>query len=1432
MILTRLIQFSLGLAALAMVGLFTFALAQDATEAEERSAFVEFVERIISTPDRQIRLGTISGALSSNVSFSEITVSDREGVWLRIEDVHLVWSRLALLRGRLEISSLEAASIHMDRRPLPPEDEIPEEAQLTIPELPVAMNIAALSVPRVSFGEGVFGLASQLSVDGRLQLEGGDLDTALDIDRLDGPGGELALAAVFDSAAQELDLNLRLSEPADGVVANLLDLQGRPALSFAIVGSGPLDDFVADIQLVADGSELLAGSAEISRVAAGYRFLAELDGRLGELVPPVYSDLFGEASTLSIDTVRSDDGAISVRRADIRSGVMLLTASAELAPDQFPISFALDAQIGTESEDFVTLPFGDGVTVRRARIIADVGQTDEEGWSAQFEMQDLISGAVSAESALVTAGGIARNRADPENREVTFDLSGTAEGLTSSDAALAAALGNRIELAMQGDWAHGAAVMVETARVALDHAEATFSGQIVDERIDGSYRLTIADLEPFSGIAGLELDGAADLSATGFVGINDRSFALELDGTAGDIALGIDAFDGLFEGHTGLTGHIGRDEAGDLRFDELVLDQANVQARINGLFTEDEVDLAIEAALPDVAVMTDGRASGAARLDVFLTGVAALPAIDASLAGEDLVLIGRPFTDATARFTGTVEGRDVAGDLALTGTLDGVAIEGGARIVGLDGLYVIEDLMLSAGETALAGDLTMRADTLMEGGLRLDSPDLSVVAPLFLTEMTGAISAELDLLVMDDAQAGRLRAEVRGLRAGNFVLGSADIDVSGENLRVAPILAGNIEAAGIVVGPVEIDTLSATAERVGDQTEFSAVAELTEGTVTATGRLVPDNGGLDIEFDTFELREAAINAILAEPVVISLRDGAVAIPSARLNVGGGRVVLSGEVGEMVDLSAEITALNLAVANAFAPDLGLAGTVSGTLAATGPRDAPQGSFALRGDGLSAATLSEAGVGALAFEARGTISDGDITVNAAASGGGVSMTASGTVPVAGPGLDLVISGSLPLALSDVLLAARGASLRGTLNVEARVTGSLAAPSFAGSLAADGATFADVETGIQLSNITLRAGLTADQVVIETLTASTAGGGLSASGVVGLAAGAGFPANLTITLADFRYQDGRLITAAVNGQLTLTGPLAGQPVLGGVVNVERAEITVPEGLPAGTALLDVEHRAPPPAVAETLRLARVDERRERERAGGLILDVTINAPARVFVRGRGIDAEFGGSLTLTGLASDIQPIGSFEMRRGHIGILGQRIVFNSGRITLVGDLDPMLNVVAMTSTRNMTITASVTGRASDPDIVLSSVPELPQEEVLAQFLFGRSLNDLSPFQLAQLATAAAGLAGADDGTGLLGQLRGATGLDELDLVAGEEGGVAVQAGRYVTENVYLGVRAGGEGDARATINLDITEGVTARGEVGADGRSRVGVFFEREY
>ncbi len=138
---------------------------------------------------------------------------------------------------------------------------------------------------------------------------------------------------------------------------------------------------------------------------------------------------------------------------------------------------------------------------------------------------------------------------------------------------------------------------------------------------------------------------------------------------------------------------------------------------------------------------------------------------------------------------------------------------------------------------------------------------------------------------------------------------------------------------------------------------------------------------------------------------------------------------------------------------------------------------------------------------------------------------------------------------------------------------------------------------------------------------------------------------------------------------------------------------------------------------------------------------------------------------------------------------------------------------------------------GRVSDLDISFSSQPQLPQDEVLARLIFNRCINELSPLQIAQLAAAAAELAGGSN-TSLLGSLRSATGLDDLDIVTDSEGNAAVRAGRYIQDNIYLGVEAGAGGTARGTINLDITEDLKARGAVGTDGDSSVGIFYEKDY
>jgi translocation and assembly module TamB len=201
------------------------------------------------------------------------------------------------------------------------------------------------------------------------------------------------------------------------------------------------------------------------------------------------------------------------------------------------------------------------------------------------------------------------------------------------------------------------------------------------------------------------------------------------------------------------------------------------------------------------------------------------------------------------------------------------------------------------------------------------------------------------------------------------------------------------------------------------------------------------------------------------------------------------------------------------------------------------------------------------------------------------------------------------------------------------------------------------------------------------------------------------------------------------------------------------------------------------------------------------------------------------------LTGPVTSIQPVGGFELIRGRLAILGKRIVFDRGQITLVGDLDPFLDFVATSQADDVTVIITVEGRASDPAIIFSSQPQLPQDEVLARLIFGRSIAELSVLQVAKLAASAASLAGGGNSS-LMDGFRQATGLDELDIITDSGGNAAVRAGRYVQDNIYFGIEAGTSGDTRATVNIDITEDLKARGQTGSDGNSSLGIFFEKDY
>jgi translocation and assembly module TamB len=236
-------------------------------------------------------------------------------------------------------------------------------------------------------------------------------------------------------------------------------------------------------------------------------------------------------------------------------------------------------------------------------------------------------------------------------------------------------------------------------------------------------------------------------------------------------------------------------------------------------------------------------------------------------------------------------------------------------------------------------------------------------------------------------------------------------------------------------------------------------------------------------------------------------------------------------------------------------------------------------------------------------------------------------------------------------------------------------------------------------------------------------------------------------------------------------------------------------------------------------------------RQGSGAIRLNVTVKAPQRIFVRGRGLDTELGGTVRLTGAMSTLSAVGEFRMVRGRLDILTQRIVFDRGDVSFAGDLDPILEFSGSTRSGNTTITVVVSGRASDPSVTFSSVPELPQDEILARLIFNKGVGELSPLQVARLAAAVSELSGGSGG--VLSRLRASTGLDDLDIVTDEKGRTSVAAGRYVTENVYLGVQQGAtSGSSRVTIDLDVTKDIKARAGMGVDGGSTLGIFFEREY
>jgi translocation and assembly module TamB len=739
----------------------------------------------------------------------------------------------------------------------------------------------------------------------------------------------------------------------------------------------------------------------------------------------------------------------------------------------------------------------------------------------------------------------------------------------------------------------------------------------------------------------------------------------------------------------------------------------------------------------------------------------------------------------------------------------------------------------------LVAQLTEGDDVLQLPRLTIDGQGYNARA----SGRIGGLQSGLSLSGKADATFDDL-SRLAGL-AGRPLRGAATVELagSGSPLGGSFDVTGKIDGQRMGLGQPEIDRLLSGGAKIAfsvrrDETG-TALRQLDVAAATLTasarGRLASDGSDLTAKFSFGDL------AVLGPGYGGTLNAAVVAKGTPQ----NGRITLAGQGTGLRIGQAEADALLRGTSTVSAAlsvnDQGLTldstelANPQVTARATGRVDGSRRDIALEARLANLGVLLPEFSGAVTL--AGTAADTGSAYRIDLRGNGpaqIDARVTGTVAKTGGTADLAFSGSAQSGLANAFIAPRAIS--GPARFDLTLKGALALPSLAGRISVSGAQFSAVEQGIVIDNLDVAAVLAGGRATVNAGGTVRTGGRVEARGTVGLATP--YDADVAINLARASLRDPDLFEAETSGALRLAGPLAGGARVTGRIDIANAEIRIPAGsLTSLGAIPEIRHIDDRAAVRETRRRAGL---LGGAGAGGgsggadgpvFGLDIDMTAPGRLFLRGRGLDAELSGRLRLGGTTANVVPSGQFSLIRGRLDLLGRRLTLSEASLQLQGDFVPYVAIAASNVSDGVTSTVRIDGPALDPAVTFSSDPDLPQEEVLAQLLFGRGLENLSAFQAAQLANAVATLAGRG-GEGIIGRLRRNFGLDDFDVTADESGSTVLRAGKYINENLYTEVEVGDEGKSEINLNLDIRPGLTVTGTVGQDGETGLGIFLEKDY
>ncbi|MVA50056.1 translocation/assembly module TamB [Agrobacterium vitis] len=1360
----------------------------------------DFVASLVSKPNRIIAVDGISGLLDGHLRVDTITVSDANGAYGRIQDLSIDWSPLALMSRRFEASQIKAASLTLARKPLPAEETATEASSSNGFSLPVDIRIERVSVPEIRLEQPLLGTAAKLALDGNVEAQRGSeatpqaITSQLTVSRADLPQANLSAQLAYAPQQNRLDVDATLQEPKGGILANLLQLPDDPALAITVKGGGPINDWKGSLTATLDGTPRLDITTTHRLAADGRHVAVNGAGAFDSLLPANLRDLFAGKTMIDIAARLSDDGALSVEKGSVETGSLSLAASGTYTPKG---ENSLHATLtGKNGPAAIRWPLDDGTLAAQVS-----GLTFSLTGAAEAAKLETTAALASLTLPQGTLGDIALKASAPAfnltTRSGSIDTTLTVQQAQLTDPTLARAIKAPLTLK--------APIAVSPQQITAQPL--TIESPALGGSVTAAYTIASKAVEAqYTLFARPEaLPQAVTEKLLGTPGGTEQTNMVKLSGEA-------------------------RYSAGDgIVIPGFTLETRLLNASGKLSFVRQQLTTTLSGMVTDLSIL-QANASGKAAFELQANGPINALQTNGTITIDAAKLAGRALTGFSMVAKADLTRGAPSATLTAQGALDGKPVRSNLNLTSKDGVIALPDLSLTVGDNRLSGALNFSRALLPSGSVDFDFPDLGLLAALGGQTASGDLKGSIRLDEANGKIAARIKAEGTAIRQGSTTIAQPSVDVTTNDLQ-SLALQGMVKADRISTGSALVEQLALQFDRRGTRTDIDLSGRYDNAPLTGKALVQQDGNSIGIALQDFAVSPRGIAITLARPTDITVENGTATIETLTIKAGSGTITVAGKAGAALDMTAQINALPASLANTFSANLGATGTLSGKITATGSTSAPKIAYDLRLDDASVTQMQSAGVPPLAITASGTFADNRLSVDSRVTGGGgLNVTGGGSLTLAGDKpINMAFKANLPLSALQGLLTKQGLTAEGTANGDIRIGGTLSSPALSGTISTAKARLIDVKHNIALEQLAVDIALTGDQARINSVTGRiSAGGRVSATGTIDLK-GQGLPSDLTIKLDNAIYIDGTLVTATVNGSMGLKGPLLDGPTLSGKLTLDKTSITIPSRLPGSIAQLDIKHKNAPADVRRQTAILNPEKTRDGS-SSPILLDLQIAAPSQIFVRGRGIDAELNGTVTIKGSIAAPQVSGGFTMRRGRMVILTKRLDFSSGKITFSGGLIPVVDFEATSTSGSTTLTAKVSGVATDPDISFSSAPALPQDEVLAQLIFGQSMAKLSPLQIAQLADAVGQLGGGNS-TSLFNSLRSAVGVDDLDISTDSKGNTQFSAGKYLNDKTYLEFQQGSSG-SKAVINLDVGRGFKLKGEAGASGSSGGGVFYEKEY